>query len=149
MTTVKIKPIVNQIECHPFLQQTKLQQTCEAHGMLLTAYSPLGSGDRPDALKSENEPSLLHNETVNSIASEHKATAAQILLAWAIARRTIPIPKSSNAERQKQNLEAAKLKLTDSQIQQLNSLDANFRYVDGKFWEIEHSPYNVANLWDE
>lgn len=149
MTTAKIKPIVNQVESHPFLQQSKLRQTCKEHGMLLTAYSPLGSGDRPDAMKGDNEPSLLQNETVNSVASEHNASAAQILLAWAVQRGTIPIPKSSNAERQKQNLEAVELQLTDSQTQQLNGLNANFRYVDGKFWEVENSPYTVANLWDE
>lgn len=149
MQSAKIKPVMNQVECHPFLQQKNLQKTCQAHDILLTAYSPLGSGDRPDNLKNENEPSLLKNETLNSIAREHNATAAQVLLAWAIQRGTIPIPKSSNAQRQKENLAAAELQLTADQTNSIDALDANFRYVDGKFWEVENSPYTAASIWDE
>lgn len=149
LTTAKIKPIVNQVESHPFLPQAALKTKCDANEILLTAYSPLGSGDRPEHLKQTAEPSLLQNETIQSIAMSHESSTAQVILAWAMERGTIPIPKSANAERQKQNLNSMNLQLTADQVQTINELDTQHRYVDGKFWEVEKSPYTVANIWDE
>ncbi len=53
--TTAIRPEMNQIELHPFLQQPEMLAYCREENILLTAYSPLGSGDRPAHLKSETE----------------------------------------------------------------------------------------------
>ena len=62
--TARIKPAMNQVEMHPFLQQATLVDHCHKHGIQLTAYSPLGSNDRPDRLKKDDDPSLRDNPTI-------------------------------------------------------------------------------------
>jgi alcohol dehydrogenase (NADP+) len=100
-------------------------------------------------MKRDNEPNLFEDPAITELASKHDLGPAQVMLAWAVNRGSIPIPKSSNAERQTQNLEAAKVELTADEMDALASLDRKFRYVDGTFWEVEGGPYTVASLWDE
>ena len=142
-------PSVNQVECHPFLAQRELLDYCNRQGILLTAYSPLGSGDRPDAMKHANEPSLLQHPEVVAVANEADTTPAVVLLAWAVGRGTPVIPKSANPERILENLAAGQLRLNPDQMARLDQLDRDYRYVDGTFWEMPGSPYTVAGLWDE
>ena len=142
-------PEVNQVELYPYLQQRALVEGCRALGILPTAYSPLGSMDRPQAMKGEDEPLLLEDETVAAIAAEQGASPAQILIAWAIQRGTAVIPKSVHPGRLAENLAAAALTLTDGQMERLGVLDRPFRFVTGAFWERAGGPYPVAELWGE
>jgi alcohol dehydrogenase (NADP+) len=144
-----LKPEVNQVESHPYLQQKELLEYCQGENILITAYSPLGSGDRPDFLKKKNEPSLMEHPVVKEIGEKHKITSAQVLLSWAINRGTIVIPKSVNATRLKENFEAAGIELDSEDMQAIASLNRNYRFVDGSFWAIPRSSYTLANLWDE
>jgi alcohol dehydrogenase (NADP+) len=143
-----IAPAMNQIEMHPYLQQRKMKAFCHQHNIALTAYAPLGSGDRPAALKHDNEPSLLQHPVILSVGEKHDASAAQVLISWALHRDTVVIPKSVNPGRLKENLEAIHLVLDAEDIQAIDDLDAGYRYVDGKFWTVEGSPYTMENLWD-
>jgi alcohol dehydrogenase (NADP+) len=147
--STKITPEANQIELHPYLQQNALVAFCKKTGIHLTAYSPLGSGDRSAGLKKENEPDLMAIPTVMEIAKTHNVTPAQILIAWSINRGTSVIPKSTNAGRQKLNLEAAEIVLSDAEMIALAKLDQHYRYVDGKFWEVPGGFYTAKWLWDE
>lgn len=142
-----IKPEMNQIELQPFLAQEQLVNFCRQHNIHLTAYSPLGSGDRPDALKKPDELSLLKNETVAAVAKAHDCSTAQVLIRWAIERSTAVIPKSVKPARLVENLEAAKLSLTSDDMAELAKLDVGFRYVHGEFWTFSGSPYTQAGLW--
>jgi len=144
----KYKPEVNQVESHPYLQQKELLAYCQTEGILLTAYSPLGSSDRPASMKKRDEPSLLQHPLIQEIATNHSVTPAQILIAWGLNRDTIVIPKSVNGDRLRENLAAADVILTPEEMQAIASLDCHYRYVDGTFWEIPESPYTVANIWD-
>ena len=121
---------------------------CREKNIHLTAYSPLGSSDRPDSLKADDEPVLLENLTIASIAKDHGATPAQVLISWAIHRGTAIIPKSVNPDRINQNLAAAEVSLTDAEMQTIADLDLNRRYVDGTIWQVEGGPYTLAALWD-
>ncbi|NWK57348.1 aldo/keto reductase [Verrucomicrobiaceae bacterium N1E253] len=147
--SARIKPEMNQIELHPYMQQPEMLSFCQQHGIALTAYSPLGSPDRPEFLKAENEPVLLQDTTIQKIAEVHGVSSAQIMLAWAVNRGTSVIPKSTNPERQAQNLAAADIQLTDEEMNQIAGLDRKRRYVDGAFWCLEGSPFTLQSLWDE
>jgi alcohol dehydrogenase (NADP+) len=149
MENSRLKPEMNQIELHPYLQQHSMLEYCHNNDIHLTAYSPLGSSDRPAALKAADEPVLLEDPMIARIAEHHGVTSAQVLISWAINRGTAVIPKSVNSARIIQNLEARNLTLTKADMDEINTLDRNRRYVSGEFWAPEGSPYNLANIWDE
>ncbi|WP_430614092.1 aldo/keto reductase [Flavobacterium sp. JP2137] len=143
----KVKPEVNQVELHPFLQQNDLLQFARENDILLTGYSPLGSGDRAAATKKADEPSLLTHEVIAQIAEAKKCTTAQVLIAWQVQRGTAVIPKSTNAERIVQNLESVQCILTDEEVAKINALDRHYRYVDAKFFAVPGNTY--GNVYDE
>ena len=143
----RIKPAVDQVECHPYLAQNELLAYLREHGTVLTAYSPLGSPDRPDRLRKDEEPKPFEEPVTRSIADRLGATPAQVLIAWALHRGTSVIPKSANADRLRQNFEAQHIRLSDEDMATLNGLDRGYRFIDGSFWTPEGSPYTLADLW--
>ena len=147
LDTADHPPEMNQIELHPYLQQTDMVEFARENDVHLTAYSPLGSKDRPAGMKSDDEPILLDDPTIAEIADAHDATPAQVLIRWAIHRGTAVIPKSVDAGRIKENLAAADVHLTDADMEQIATLDRQRRYVDGKFWAMEGSPYTLEQIW--
>jgi len=140
---------VDQVEMHPYLAQNELVEFCRANGLLVTAYSPLGSADRPERLKVEGEPILLEDPVLCEVAAEAGATPAQVLIAWAIGRGTSVIPKTVTPTRLVENLAGAELELDAGARRRLDALDRHRRYISGEFWAKEGSPYTVADLWDE
>ena len=150
LDSARIKPELNQIELHPYLQQPLMLDFCDKNNIHLTAYAPLGSSTRPDDLKVENEPILLEDPTIATIAQHYEAvTPAQVLLSWAMQRGTVVIPKSFNPERIYQNLAAADVVLTPEDMETIAALNLNRRYVDGAFWQIPGGAYTVENIWDQ
>ncbi|CAB9524617.1 Probable NAD(P)H-dependent D-xylose reductase xyl1 [Seminavis robusta] len=146
----RIKPEVNQVECHPYLQQKHLVQFCRMNGILVTNYSSMGSGDRPAAFKPKGEPVLLEDAMVKEVAAAVGATPAGVLLKWGIQQGSAVIPKSANPDRLKQNLEVPEtVQLDDAAMEKLNAMDIHRRYVDGAFWALSGSAYTVETLWDE
>jgi len=145
----EIRPEVNQVELHPFLQQNKMLEFCNKENIVATAYSPLGSNDRPAKFKAPDEPSLLENPTIVEIAKTHGYSPAQVLIRWAIQRGTSVIPKSVNPERIKQNLEAATLKLSEEAMQKIAALDKHSRYITGGLWVAPELGYSIDSLWGE
>ncbi|MFH0782688.1 MAG: aldo/keto reductase [Pseudomonadota bacterium] len=143
----RIQPLMNQIELHPYLQQEEMLKYCQANGTMLTAYAPLGSGDRPAGMKKADEPSLLNHPTILEIGAQAGITPGQVLLAWGLARETVVIPKSVNPGRLRENFAAADLSLDAADIRAINALEAGYRYVDGSFFASQGSPYTVADLW--
>ena len=140
-------PSINQIEYHPYLNQQALRDYCQEKRICLTAYSPLGSNDRPPQLKAPNEPPLLTNDTVVDIAHQQNASAAQVLIAWSLAQGNAVIPKSTHPDRIDQNLASLHLDLSAEQLTQLSNLNLDYRFVKGVFFEIPGSPYTVKELW--
>jgi alcohol dehydrogenase (NADP+) len=149
LDSARINPEMNQIELHPYLQQNEMLAFCKQHGVHLTAYSPLGSPDRPAGLKAEDEPILLQDSVICGIALRHDISPALVLLSWAINRGTCVIPKSVNPERMKQNLSAVEVSLSPEEMQAIAKLDLRRRYLDGSFWALDGSPFTLASLWDE
>ena len=151
LALARVKPEVNQIERHPYLQQKELAKFAKSKGIHITNYSSLGSGDRPAGLRAEDEPVLLQDTTIQSIAEQVGATPAGVLLKWAIQEGASVIPKSVTPKRLEQNLQTDKTvtTLTDEQMDMLRNLDKRRRYVDGLFWCLEGAPYTGESLWDE
>lgn len=140
----RIRPAVNQVERHPWLQQRQLLSFCRGQGIAVTAYSPLGSPERGGPAP------LLNDPVITAIAAAHGVSAAQVLLAWGIACGTCVIPKSVNPERQAANLQAAtSLRLSAAELERIAGLDRHHRFIDGSFWELPGGPYSRASLWDE
>ena len=147
LASASIPPAMNQVELHPLLAQNELLEFCQANRIAVTAYSPLGSTDRPERLRKSDEPPLLENQVVLDIAAKHRATAAQILLAWALKRGTIPIPKSARADRLAENFNAQQIELAEADIESLAGLDRGYRFIDGAFWSRLGGPYTTEFLW--
>jgi alcohol dehydrogenase (NADP+) len=138
----RIQPELLQVERHPLLQQNDLLTYCNASGIHLTAYAPLGASNdtRP--------PVVLQHPVVVAIAAERQITPAQVLLAWGIGCGTAVIPKSVHSERLAENLAAAPIHLDANQRARLAAIDGGQRLIDGRFWCLEGGPYTLQNLWD-
>lgn len=144
----ELRPEVDQVELHPYFPQTELVTYCGRLDIQVTAYSPLGSSDRPAAMKANDEPSLLADPTIAAIAEQHGCTAAQVLLAWHVTRGIAVIPKSVRPSRLRENLAAADITLSHEELAAIAQLDRQFRYVDGSLWTGEGSPFTLHSLWD-
>ena len=149
MNDANIQPEMNQIELHPYLQQTEMLEFAEEAGIHLTAYSPLGSLDRPESMKDDDEPILLEDPTIQEIADRHDASPAQVLISWAIHRGTAVIPKSTTPEHIEDNFAAADLSLSDDEMDEIADLDRDRRYLKGRAWTIDGSPHTMESLWNE
>lgn len=140
-------PEMNQVEMHPFLPQENLVKFCIENGILMTAYSPLGSPDsRADRHK--NDPKLLESEAVAKIAEKHGISIGQVLIAWSISRGIAVIPKSVNQSRIIENLKSAAVELDAADQDTLKNIGVNHRFVDGSIFTGAQSPYNLPDLWD-
>ena len=141
-------PAVNQIELHPYLQQSRLLEACGDLGVAVTAYSPLGSPDSAAFMGRHDDVLLTEHPTIVSIAEAHGATPGQVLIAWALARGTSVIPKSVNPGRIAENWGALELRLTLADMTAIAALDRHQRMVDGSFWFVGET-YSPETLWDE
>ncbi len=132
LSYARLKPTVNQIELHPYNAQSRLVEFCQAQGITVTAYSPLGS---PGNVKvGGQEPILLQDETISAIAQAREKSSAQILLRWGVQRQTVVIPKSVKAERLKTNIDIFDFVLSDEEMKLISGLDKKLRYVDPYDW---------------
>ncbi|XP_016530370.1 aldo-keto reductase family 1 member A1-A isoform X2 [Poecilia formosa] len=144
------KPVVNQVECHPYLSQADLLSHCRSLAVCVTAYSPLGSGDRPWA--SPEEPSLLADPRLGAIAERYQKSPAQVILRWNVQRGVVCIPKSVTASRIQENLRVFDFSLSPEDIRLIDSFNRNTRFIiptvekDGKkVWrdgEHPHFPFH-------
>ena len=125
----RIQPAVNQIELHPYLQQTRLLDFCRRLGMVVTAYSPLA---RPGY--EEMSARLVDEKIIRSIANAHGKTPAQVLLRWGIQRTTVVIPKSTHPERIKENIDVFDFELSEGDMHAIAGLERGLRIVDPYQW---------------
>lgn len=141
-----VGPEMNQVEMHPYLRQQELVDFCQGNGVHLTAYSPLG---RPNATNEADVLPLINHPEVTTIAADHSCEPAQVLIAWALQRGTIVIPKSVSPKRLQTNFDSQKVHLSPEQMGKINALDQHFRFVDGTFWTDNNAIYSLETLWDE
>ncbi|XP_034940264.1 aldo-keto reductase family 1 member A1-like [Chelonus insularis] len=123
----KIKPVVNQVECHPYLTQKKLSEFCKERGITITAYSPLGSPNRPWA--KPDEPKLLEDKKLIEIAKKYNKSPAQIVIRYQIDRGHVVIPKTATKSRLIENFNVFDFKLSPEDITYIDSFDVGGRFV--------------------
>lgn len=120
--TAKIKPVINQIEFHPYFQQNDLKNRMDKYNTKLEAWAPLGH-----ALTN-----IFKEEIITKLSEKYKKTPAQIILRWDIQRGIITIPKSQNLERIKENFQIFDFELTEDEIKEINSLDGKQNRIQDK-----------------
>ena len=103
-----IKPVVNEIEFHPYLYQKDLKEFCDKEDIKIFAYNPLVKGsyckNRHEKIMNERGLDLLNESIVKSLAEKYGKTPGQIILNWQVQIGVIPIPGTSNPQRMKENL---------------------------------------------
>ncbi len=116
----RIAPVVcNQVEYHPYLDQSKLLDTVRNLGMKLTSYSPIGKGK------------VMEDEEIRAIGEKYGKSAAQVTLRWHMQQDDVAaIPRSSSSERRKQNLDVFDFELTKDEMQVIFAKRASERLID-------------------
>jgi diketogulonate reductase-like aldo/keto reductase len=120
----KVRPVVNQVELHVYLQQPKLLEYCRKNNIVVEAYSPLSHGKR------------MKDPILAGLAKKHGKSIAQIMIRWCIEVGTVPLPKSAHKERIKENLDVFDFTLDKQDMTELTKLDENFRTC----WDPTHVP---------
>ena len=117
-----VRPVVNQIEVHPYFPQEEQLAYHREHGILTEAWSPLGRAKE-----------LLDEAVIHEVAAAHGTTPAQTVLAWHVARGTVSIPKASSREHQEANLVAAEIVLDDAEVSAITALGR----PDGRMFDAD------------
>lgn len=115
MEEAEIKPMVNQVECHPRLTQKELQSFCRQHGIQMEAWSPLMQGQ------------LLGNKDLHNIASKYEKSVAQVILRWNLQNGVVIIPKSTKEHRIVENSALFDFELAEVDMERINHLNENER----------------------
>lgn len=110
-----IRPMVNQVEVHPFNQQIIAKQYMDKYGVQVEAWAPFGEG----------RGGLFENETLHTIGAKYGKTTAQVMLRWQIQRGIVVIPKSTHYERMVENLNVFDFSLSDDDMGVIAALDKN------------------------
>ncbi|MBM7599522.1 diketogulonate reductase-like aldo/keto reductase [Virgibacillus halotolerans] len=116
MDECEVKPAVNQVECHPFLQQIELKQFCKDHDIQVEAYSPLMNGTN-----------VMQHELIQALADQYSKTPAQIILRWQLQTDVIVIPKTITPSRMEENLNIFDFELNEADMDKIATLDRNER----------------------
>lgn len=110
-----VRPMVNQVETHPFNQQVAAKKYKDKYGVQIEAWAPFGEG----------RGGLFENPVLAEIAQKHKKTTAQVMLRWHIQRGVVVIPKSTHYERMKENLNVFDFMLDEEDMAKIAALDKN------------------------
>jgi diketogulonate reductase-like aldo/keto reductase len=112
----KIAPMVNQVECHPYLTQEKLRTYCKEHQIQVEAWSPLMKGN------------FSEDKTILDLAGKYSRTPAQIILRWHLQNQVVIIPKSITPSRIKENAQIFDFTLDAEDVHVINGLNKDHRF---------------------
>ena len=121
-----IKPAVNQIELHPYLQQWETKETLAKNDIYLMAYFPLGGAAH---VRAGDVAGPMDDPVIKRIAENHHKTPAQIMIRWAVQRGTICIPKSIHEERIKENCNIYDFELSEEEMKDIRAIDKGHRFA--------------------
>lgn len=115
----KIRPAVNMIECNTYFQREDERKYLQEQGIVMQAWSPLAAG----------KETLFTNPVLCQIAETHEKSVAQIVLRWLVQRDIVPVVKSANPVRMKENLDIFDFVLTEEEIKKISTLDTGHTYA--------------------
>lgn len=124
-----VRPMLNQIELHPFFPQTEALEYHRERGIITEAWSPIGRGGEQ-----------VRHPVVIEIAERHEVSPVQAVLAWHVARGAVPLPKSANPARQAENLAAAGIELSADEVDEITALGR----PDGRGWNQDPAVYQES-----
>ncbi|KAM5172352.1 aldo-keto reductase family 1 member C15-like [Mantella aurantiaca] len=133
MPDLRYKPACNQVECHIYLNQTKLLGFCKSHDIVLVAFGVLGSS-RDERWIDQDCPYVLKDPVLNEVAKKYIRSAAQVAMRHLLQRGIVVLAKSFNLDRIKENFKVFDFELSDEDMKTLNTLDRNMRYTNGRRW---------------
>ncbi|MBS4206238.1 aldo/keto reductase [Lederbergia citrea] len=113
----EVVPAVNQVECHPYLQQKELKEFCKQHGIYLEAYSPLMNGTK-----------VIEDQVIKEMAEQYGKTPAQVILRWHLQTDVLVIPKTVTPSRMEENLNVFDFELSQADMDKIAALDRNERH---------------------
>lgn len=116
LNDAEIKPVINQIELHPYLSQKTVREFCKLNDIQVEAWSPLMAGN-----------GLLENEVLKEIAKKYNKTVAQVVLRWDLQSQLVTIPKSTNEGRLVQNIDIFNFNLSKDDMEKIDSLNQDLR----------------------
>jgi len=116
--------VTNQIEVHPFLDQSKVLAACRKYGMAVTAYCPLARGKVPG------------NEVLGRIGKTHERSSSQIALRYLVEQGIIPIPRTANPDHLAANLAVFDFVLSPAEMAEIGRL----KKPDGRVVNPPHAP---------
>ena len=125
--TVEIKPMVNQVELHPYFTQESALETMKYYEVQPEAWAPLGGG----RYKPFDDPML------QKIAAAHGKTVGQVILRWNVQRGVVVIPKSTHKERIEENIDIWDFTLTEEEMKRIASLDMGYEGTAVKHFDPE------------
>lgn len=143
-----IKPAVNEMELHPCFQQPELFDFMVQNGIQPIGYSPIGSPNRPERDKTEEDAIDTEDPIVQKIAKRLNIHPATVCLKWAVQRGQIPIPFSVNPRNYMSNLECVTTEpISTEEMEEMKTADKNSRLIKGQvfLWESADS---WKDLWD-
>lgn len=124
----EVKPMVNQIEIHPFFQQNTALRVMEDYGVVPQAWGPF----------SEAQKDIFHHKTLAKIAGRHGKTTAQVILRWHLQRNISAIPKTVHRERMIENLNVFDFELTGKEMESIAGMDIGHSEI------IDHHCFSTA-----
>ena len=123
-----VRPMANQIECHPFFQREKDLECAKHFGVQLQAWAPFAEAGR----------GIFTNAVLTDIAKAHGKTVAQVILRWNLQRGVAVIPKSVHKERIEENIDVFDFALTDEEMGKIAELDTGHTEI------IDHYDWHIA-----
>ncbi|KAM3690133.1 hypothetical protein ACB098_09G101400 [Castanea mollissima] len=140
----RVPPAVNQVECHPSWQQTKLHAFCKSNGVHLSGYSPLGS---PGTTRLKSD--VLKNPILVTVAEKLGKTPAQVALRWGLQMGHSVLPKSTNEARIKDNFDVFDWSIPEDLCAKFSEIE-QARLVKGtSFIHETYGAYRtIEELWD-